>query len=147
MNFRSDFPLPDTDWAPTRPFWEGAARGQLLVTRCDACGRFVWYPEPPCRFCGGPALTWTPVSGRGRLFSWSVIHRAFIPQFAEDVPFVTALVAIDEDPAVRMVTRIVDAPADALRVDMPVEVRFQPLRFPGIARQVPAPCFAPAGKG
>ena len=58
-------------------------------------------------------------------------------------PFVTALVALKEDPAVRLVTRIVDVPPEELRVDMSVHVVFQPMRFPGVARQVIAPFFTP----
>src|SRR5581483_3509369 len=144
MKFRDDFPLPDTTWEPTRPFWEAAARGVLAVTRCNLCGRYVWYPDGTCRHCGGTRLTWTPVSGRGRLFSWSVVHRAFIPQLADKTPYATGLVAIDEDPAVRLVTLLVDCPHDALAADMAMRVVFRPLRFTGIERAVPAPMFAPA---
>ena len=109
MKFRDDFPLPDTDWPPTREFWAAAARGELALPRCDACARFVWYPDGACRRCGGDrAHLDARSSGRGRLFSWSVVHRAFIPQLADDVPYVAGLVALDEDPAVRLVTRIVD---------------------------------------
>ena len=61
--------------------------------RCAACGRYVWYPLAPCRFCGAARLTWTRVSGRGTLFSWSVVHHAWIPQFKGQLPFVTGLVA------------------------------------------------------
>jgi uncharacterized OB-fold protein len=143
VKFRDDFPLPDTDWPPTREFWAAAARGELSVPRCDACARFVWYPDGACRWCGGGALTWTRVAGRGSLFSWSVVRRAFIPQFAADVPYVTGLVALEEDPAVRLVTRIVDADPAALRVDMEVRVVFRPLRFPDLARSVVAPMFTP----
>jgi uncharacterized protein len=143
MRFRDDFPLPDTDWPPTAPFWAAAARHTIAIPRCDACGRYLWYPEGPCRPCGATTHTWTTVSGRGRLFSWSVIHRAFIPQFAADVPFVTALVALDEDPAVRLATRIVDAAPTALEVDMPVTAVFRPLTVPGRDRQVIAPLFTP----
>ena len=144
MRFREDFPLPDVTWAPTRPFWEGAARGELVLPRCG-CRRFVWYPDGTCRWCGGGLeRTWTPVSGRGRLFSWSVVHRAFIPQLANLVPFVTARVAIDEDPAVRLSTYVVDCAPEALRIDLPVRVVFRPLRFAGVAGEVQAPFFVPA---
>lgn len=142
----SDFPLPDIAWEPTRKFWAGAARGELMITRCDACGRYVWYPEPACRFCGAVRLTWTPVSGRGTLFSWSVLHYAWIPQFKEQLPFVTGLVALEEDPAVRVVSYIVDCPPKNLRCDMPVSVVFCPLRYPGVAGKVVAPMFTPAEK-
>ncbi len=103
-----DFPLPDVDWEPTREFWAGAARGVLRIPRCDGCTRWMWYPEPPCRWCGDTRLTWYDVSGRGRLFSWSVVRYAWIPQVADRLPFVTGLVALEEDPAVRVVSYIVD---------------------------------------
>jgi uncharacterized OB-fold protein len=143
MKFRAEFPLPDVEWEPTRPFWAGAARSELVLPRCDACGRFVWYPDGACRRCGGAAHTWTAVSGRGRLFSWSIVHRPFIPQLADLVPFVTALVAVEEDPAVRLATFVVDCPHDRLALDMPVAVTFRPLRFAGVAGSVTAPLFAP----
>lgn len=147
VSFRAEFPLPDVGWAPTRPFWEGAARGELLLPRCDACGRYVWYPDGPCRHCSGLERTWTRLSGRGRLFAWSVVRRAFIPQLAELVPFASGLVVPAEDDAVRLVTRIVDCPLSELAVDMPVEVVFRPLRFAGVAGEVVAPLFAPARRG
>ena len=143
MSFRGDFPLPDLDWPPTREFWAAAARGELAVPRCDACGRYVWYPDGTCRRCGSHDARWTAVSGRGRLFSWSVVRRAFIPQLADDVPYVPALVAIDEDPAVRIVSRIVDCDPDRLLIDMPVRVVFRPLRFAGVPGEVVAPMFVP----
>jgi uncharacterized OB-fold protein len=139
----ADFPLPDVAWEPTRPFWEGAAGGALVLPRCDGCGRYVWYPETPCRFCRGSRLTWGEVSGRGRLFSWSVVHHAWIPQLADRLPFVTGLVALVEDPAVRLVTAIVDCDPRRLRCDMPVHAVFRPLRFAGIDRTVTAPMFVP----
>jgi uncharacterized OB-fold protein len=143
VKFRDEFPLPDTDWPPTREFWAAAARGELALPRCDACSHFVWYPDGSCRRCGGAALTWTRVAGRGSLFSWSVVHRAFIPQLGDDVPYVAGLVALEEDPAVRLVTRIVDAEPGQLRVDLPVRAVFRPLRFRGVSRTVQAPMFAP----
>ena len=139
----ADFPLPDVTWEPTREFWAGAARGELRITRCDACSRYVWYPEPPCRSCGGTRLTWTAVSGRGTLFSWSVVHHAWIPHFEEQLPFVTGLIALHEDPGVRLVSYIVDCDPAELHCDVPVRVVFRPLRYPGIAAQVIAPLFVP----
>ncbi|MGH7859070.1 MAG: Zn-ribbon domain-containing OB-fold protein, partial [Candidatus Binatia bacterium] len=108
MSFRGDFPLPDVRWEPTRPFWEGAARGELVLPRCDDCRRLVWYPDGACRRCGGLERKWVALSGRGRLFSWSLVRRAFIPQVASLVPFATGLVVPVEDEAVRLVTMIVD---------------------------------------
>jgi uncharacterized OB-fold protein len=125
---RDDFPLPDVDDPITAPFFAGAARGELVVPRCGECGAYVWYPRNACPDDGG-ALTWSRVSGRGTLFSWAVVRRAFLPAFADKVPFVSALVALEEDPAVRIVTYLVDAEPDTLRADEPVEVQFRPLTF------------------
>lgn len=147
-----DFPLPDVAWPPTRPFWEGAAAGELRLPRCPACGRIHWYPEGPCRRCGAAGetvsgaeapLRWEPVGGRGTLYSWSVVTQVFLPQFRDLVPLVPALVALDEDPEVRLVTRIVDAEPADLRVDQPVHVVFRPLTFDGVPGAVVAPLFAP----
>jgi uncharacterized OB-fold protein len=142
---RVDFPLPDLSDERTAEYFAGAARGELMIPRCDACGRLVWYPEPRCPACDGESFTWTPVSGRGRVFSWTVVRRAFLPAFEEMVPFVTALVALEEDPAVRVVSYIVDVEPEALTADMPVRVVFRPLRFPTVPdRSVPVPMFVPA---
>lgn len=143
MKFRDDFPLPDTEWEPTRPFWAAAARHTLAIPRCDLCARYVWYPDGACRHCGGTRLTWTQVGGDATLFSWSVVRRAFLPQLRELVPFATGLVALAEDPGVRLVTLLVDCPLEELAVDLPVRVVFRALRFPGIDRSVIAPLFAP----
>lgn len=139
------FPLPDVSWEPTRPFWSAAARGELALPRCDGCGAFCWYPKERCPACGSTTFTWTALSGRGRLFSWTVVRHAFLPEFAGLVPFVPALVALDEDPSVRLVTRIVDCDPADLRVDQPVEVVFRELSFPGVTGSVTAPFFRPVG--
>ena len=140
---RGDFPLPDVEDESVAGFFAAAARGALSIPRCVACARWCWYPEPVCPACGG-ALAWTVTSGRGTLFSWAVVWRAFLPAFADIVPFVTALVALEEDPAVRIVTMIIDVSPDALRAEMRVEAVFRPLRFPTVPdREVIVPMFRP----
>lgn len=135
------FPLPDVDWAPTRELYAGAARGELRVTRCNLCASLVWYPGTPCRSCGAERQEWVTVSGRGTLFSWSVVRFPWIPQFRSIVPFVTGLVALEEDPRVRLVSRIVDCAPEDLRIDMRLTVDFRPLRFDGVAGEVVVPFF------
>jgi uncharacterized OB-fold protein len=143
MAMRDDFPLPDTDWEPAAAFWAAAARHQLAIPRCDTCSAYCWYPRAKCAACNGEAFTWTAVSGRGRLFSWTVVRHAFLPQFADEVPYATGLVALDEDPAVRLATRLVDCDVERLDFEQPVEVVFRDLSFPGIERTVTAPFFRP----
>jgi uncharacterized OB-fold protein len=117
--------LPDPTWEAARPFWDGCAARELRIPRCDACARFVWYPAAVCPGCGGGRHTWTPVSGRGRVFTWVRVHRAFLPGYAARVPFVTALVELDEDPRVRLATMLRDVPPRGPRIGMPVEVTFE----------------------
>jgi hypothetical protein len=138
---RADFPLPDVDDPVTAPFFARAARSELVIPRCESCAAYVWYPRDACPHDGG-ALTWMPVSGKGTLFSWTVVQRPFLPAFADKVPFVSALVALDEDPAVRIVTYLVDVDPAELRADAPVEVVFRPLSFSTVPdRAVVVPMF------
>jgi uncharacterized OB-fold protein len=138
---RDDFPLPDVDDPVTAPFFAGAARGELMITRCNECDEYVWYPQAKCPHCEG-ALTWVAVSGAGTLFSWATVRRAFLPAFADRVPFVTALVALAEDPAVRLPTYLVDAEPETLRADEPVQVTFRPLEFSTVrGKSVTVPMF------
>ena len=142
---RAEFPLPDVEDELTAGYFAGAARGELCIPRCDSCGRWCWYPEAACPACGG-ALAWTVTAGRGALFSWVVVERAFLPAFAEMVPFVTAFVALEEDPAVRIVTLLVDVDPAALAADQPMTVVFRPLTFPTVPdHAVVVPMFTPAG--
>ena len=139
---RDDFPLPDVDDPVTAPFFAGAARGELVIPRCDTCGAYVWYPQETCPADGG-SLAWTPVSGRGSLFTWAVVRRAFLPAFEDRVPFVTALVALAEDPAVRLCTYIVGTAPEDLVADAPVAVEFRPLTFTTVpGKSVVVPMFA-----
>ena len=143
---RSDFPLPDVAWPPTREFWSAAARGELALPRCEGCGRLHWYPEERCRGCGDSRHRWERMSGAGTLFTWVVVRQPFLPQLRDQVPFLTGLVAVAEDPSVRLAARIVECEPAELRIDMPLEVVFRPLSFGGVARRVPAPFFRPAAQ-
>lgn len=138
----AEFPFPELDFEPARPFWEAAARGELAIPRCRACRAFAWYPRERCGACGGGDLAWEPVSGRGTLFSFTVVRHAFAKPFAPHVPYTTGLVALAEDPAVRLATLLVGCDPAALRIDQPVRVVFRDLPWPGAA--VPAPLFTPA---
>jgi len=136
------FPFPDLGWEGTRPFWEGAANRELRIPRCRSCGAFVWYPRERCRACGSADLTWTQVCGRAALFSYTVVRHAFVKPFAALVPYATGLVALEEDPAVRLATLLVGCDSEALRIGQPLRVVFRPLPFSGA--EVIAPLFTPA---
>ena len=142
---RAEFPLPDTTWPVLAEYWAGAAAGELRIPRCEACGRYEWYPRETCSGCGESAFAWTVMSGKATLFSWSEVSFGWVPQFRDKVPFVSGLAALDEDRSVRVATLVVDAPADDLAVDMPLEAVFRPLEFTGVEGSVVVPLFRPAG--
>src|SRR6476469_337471 len=129
---RADFPLPDATDPLTAEFFAGAARGELVIPRCGECGRYVWYPAAECPDCASVGIRWVPVSGDATLFSWAVVRRPVLPAFESMVPLVTALVALVEDPAVRLCTYIVDTEPDSLGADAAVHVTFRPLSFPTV---------------
>src|SRR5439155_5388620 len=104
---RTRKPLPRLN-AVTRPFWDATVAGQLSMPRCRACSAFTWPPQPGCGECGNAELEWTQLSGRGRVYSFTVIRqvvggaaRAFEP----DIPYVVAWIDLDEGP--RLVGNVV----------------------------------------
>ncbi|WP_017239430.1 Zn-ribbon domain-containing OB-fold protein [Streptomyces sp. SS] len=115
--------LPDID-AFTRPYWDAAAEGRLLLRRCAACGRAHHYPREFCPHCWSEDVRWEPASGRATLYTWSVVHRNDLPPFGERVPYVAAVVDLAEGP--RMMTEVVDVPDGDLRIGMELEVAFRP---------------------
>lgn len=139
----SGFPLPDTEWEPTRGFWEAAAREELQIPRCETCRELNWYPPERCRYCAGEELAWSRLSGRATLFSFTHVTRALFAAYASKAPYTTGLVVLDEDPRVRLVTLVVDSAPEKLRIDMPMEAVFRPLEFPDVPGTVIAPMFRP----
>ena len=112
-------PLPD---ALTRPYWDAAAEGRLLVQRCEACGEHQWYPRAHCIACGAGEPAWVEAAGTGRLHTFSVLHKTPNPEFAADLPYVLAIIELDE--GVRVSANVVDGDHAVLACDLPVRVVF-----------------------
>lgn len=102
------------------PFWEAAAHRQLVVQRCAACGRLRFPARERCSRCLSGEATWRPVSGRGTVFSWVVMHQANHPGFAAEVPYVVASIELEE--GVRLIAQLTGVAARAVQIGMPVEV-------------------------
>jgi uncharacterized OB-fold protein len=117
-------PVPEPDEA-SASYWEGAASGQLLVTRCVPNHHLFHPPDVACPVCGSDELESIAVSGRGSVYSFAVVRQAFDPAYLDDVPYVVALVALDEDPSVRILTNIVETRIDDVVIGMPVEATFE----------------------
>jgi len=114
-------PVPTVDEL-NRPYWEGARDQRLLLQRCMSCGHHQFYPRPFCLACAGTDLEWVEATRAGRLVTFAVVHRTADQAFAGDVPYVFAVVELDEGP--RLTVTVVDTPLDTLRCDMPVMIVF-----------------------
>jgi uncharacterized OB-fold protein len=97
-----------------------ASTGVLHLQRCDACGTWRHPPRVLCAACGSPAASWQPSTGRGSLFSWTVTHQLLDPAFADHLPYVVAVVALEEGP--RVVGNLFGVDPADLALDLPVEV-------------------------
>ncbi|GAA3973482.1 Zn-ribbon domain-containing OB-fold protein [Actinomadura viridis] len=139
--YAAGLPTPSPEVDPeTRPYWDAAERGELVLPHCEPCGRPFWYPRGFCPRCGGDDLRWSASDGRGTVDTYSVVRRAG-GAWASAVPFVLALVTLDAGVTVQ--ANIVDCPAGDLAVglrvaavferaepeDLPV-LRFVPVREP-----------------
>jgi uncharacterized protein len=114
--------LPHVDEL-TRPFWDAVQLERLLLQRCGACERWVWHPRAWCPHCYSGVLRWCGASGRGQVYTYSVVHYAPLPGYAQEVPYVLATVRLDE--GVQMMTNIVGCPCDAVHVGQAVQVCFE----------------------
>jgi len=120
-------PVPNPE---TKPFWEAADEGRLLLKRCRSCGDVHYYPRAYCPFCGSGETEWQPASGGGTIYSYSVMRRA-------EAPYAIAYVALDE--GVTMMTNLVDCDLDAIRIGQRVRLVFKPTEG-----GPPVPTFTPA---
>ena len=123
--------LPAPSVSPeTKEYWDAAAQGRLLVRKCTACGEAHHYPRTICPFCFSDKTEWITASGRGTLYSYSVMRRA-------PVPYAMAYVTLAEGPT--MMTNIVDCAFDKLRIGQDVKLVFKPTEG-----GPPLPMFTPA---
>jgi uncharacterized OB-fold protein len=107
----------------TAPFWEGAARHELLVQKCDSCGRLRFPPRPVCPWCRSFDATWTAMSGKGTLWSWVIAHPPLLAAYAERAPYNVIVVQLDEDPTIRMVGNL-DGDPEEVGIGGAVEVGY-----------------------
>jgi uncharacterized OB-fold protein len=133
--YAKPLPVPDS---VTRPFWESLKAHAIQLQRCGECGQFVYYPRPVCPRCFSDALAWTPVSGRGVVHAFTIPHRHPNPAFAASVPYVVALIELEE--GARMLSTLVGIPPtpEAVRVDLPVKIVYD-----DVTTEITLPRFRP----
>lgn len=134
--YEGPLPVPDSE---SRPFWDGMKAGKLMLQRCAASGEYLF---PPVTFCPGSLERpdWVAASGRGRVFSWIVVRHP-VPRdiYADKVPYVVALVTLDE--GCRMTGNIVDCAPEDIRADMAVEIVFN-----RVTAEITLPAFRPVAE-
>ncbi|MDQ2765256.1 MAG: OB-fold domain-containing protein [Pseudomonadota bacterium] len=128
-------PLPNIG-PDTKPFWNAAREGTLRLPVCTACDRPHWPAAPVCPFCLSDHLAWRDMSGRGRVSTFTVVHRAWYPAFSANGPYNVVQVELEEGP--RLTANLIDAPPGGLCIDMPVEVVFD-----AVTPDVTLPRFKP----
>jgi uncharacterized OB-fold protein len=115
-----DYPRPLPAPSPlSSPYWAGLSEGRVRLQQCGACGECIFYPRPHCPACLSQSLDWVTATGRGKVYSFTIVRRAMNPAFSPDVPYVYAIVELEEGP--RLITNVVGCPVDDVRVDMPVK--------------------------
>ena len=131
-------PLPDHD---TQPFWDGCKEHVLKGQRCTACGRFRWPPQAFCPKCYSWEHEWVPLSGRGVVKAFSVVHHSAVPSFKNDLPYVVAVIELDgTDHRVNFTSNVIGCPWEDVKVGMTVEVVFKDLN-----EEAALPLFRPVG--
>jgi uncharacterized OB-fold protein len=119
---RRQLPHPSPE---SQPFWDGCAHHELLIQRCQPHGHYWFPPAGICPRCWSADFTWTPVSGRGEVFTFTVYRRAYAPELVGQLPYAVGIVELAEGP--RLITNIVDCAPEDILVGMPVEVVFDDL--------------------
>ncbi len=123
MPYTKPIPSPSPH---AKPFWDGAREGKLILPRCTACNRVHWYPRLICPHCHSMDIEWVEASGEGTLYTFAVQHRAF-GAYAEETPFVTAYIDLNEGDRMLTVLRGVDpTKPETIKIGSKCRVEFEP---------------------
>jgi uncharacterized OB-fold protein len=119
----SRLPTPAPDRSPeTDGFWNATAENRLLLPSCDECGVIIWYPRGFCPACGSVAISQSAATGRGSIYSFTVVHRT-AGDYRDAVPYVVAYVELEEGP--RVLTNIVGCQPETVYIGQPVRLVFE----------------------
>jgi uncharacterized protein len=114
-------PQPTVD---TAEFWDGLKDGKFLLAKCDSCASIIWFPRKFCPKCGSIETSWIESSGKGTIYTYTVVHRSMLPDFAASGPYVIAYVELEEGP--RIMTNIVNVDPESVTVGAAVQVVYTP---------------------
>jgi len=121
MNDNYKKPVPEADDA-SRPFFDGANQGHLMLMRCESCGAYRFPSRDRCDVCWSTETAWVEASGKGTVYTFGIMHQLYHPGFKDEIPYNVTVVELAEGP--RITTNIVDCPNDQIRAGMAVEATF-----------------------
>lgn len=104
------------------PFWESVAAHRAKIQKCADCGTFRFIPREICPRCHSVDVEWTPISGRGEVYTYTVVHRAPTPAYQADAPYVIAHVTLEEGP--RMIANLTGIAPEDVRIGLPVQITY-----------------------
>ena len=113
-------PVPTRE---TQPYWDGCKQHELRIQQCTACGHSQFYPRLYCTACMSERVEWVTASGHGTVLSFTIVYRPVTQAFATDVPYVVALITLDEGP--QLMSNVVGCAPETVHIGMPVEVTFE----------------------
>ncbi len=134
------FKLSTNAW--TQPFWDATARHVLVVAQCAGCGRFRMPPTPFCPHCQSQAIDWRTLSGRGTVYSYTVVERAILPGMDAHLPYVPAVVELEGAGGARLISNVVEVEVADMRIGMAVQVVWDDVPDIGVA----VPRFVPVAR-
>lgn len=114
--------------AATRPFWDACRRRELRLQRCSECGAFRQPPSAGCPHCGSAQSDWPLLSGRGTVFSYTIVHHAAVPPLAAEVPYNVVVVALDDAPGARLISNLLDVAPAEVAVGMRVVIAWDEVK-------------------
>ncbi len=117
MTYEKPLPQPNAD---DKPFWDGCKKHQLRFQKCLSCGLVRWPPSIICPICYSYDTEWIVATGKGKVYTFVVYHQAYHPAFESELPYVTAVVELEEGP--HILTNIVSCSPDEVKCDMSVKV-------------------------
>jgi uncharacterized protein len=131
-------PLPQPDGV-TQPFWDSVKQHAMKIQRCNDTGKYFFYPRGMSPFTLSDNISWEPVSGRGTLHAFTIVYNQRAPGFADEVPYVVAMVELEE--GARMMTNLIDVQPDPahVKIGMPVEIVYD-----DVTDEITLPKFRPA---
>ena len=118
-------PLPEPS-TTTMPFWEACKAQRLLLQQCRVCGQIQFYPRSLCTACMSDHLEWRAADGTGTVYSYSTVYRALVPGFEDDVPYVVAMIELDE--GVRLLSQVIYCEPEEVFIGLRVSVIFEEAR-------------------